>query len=129
MDTNLAKIVPCGTAESEWSKPVCFERYDGYGDASGWTGTAARAAAARYRTTGTAADYERVLTKLEKAVFLYEVTNVPGLIARSHGGTGMDRQWPRLGMTTPCWVGRMDGVITEGEGLALGWRELDGPCP
>jgi hypothetical protein len=85
MDTHFAKIVPYGTPESEWSKPEYFERYDGYGDASGWTGTAVWAAAARYRATGTTADYERMLTKLEKAVFLYEVTNVPGLIARSHG--------------------------------------------
>ena len=85
MDTHFTTVVPYGTPESEWSKPEFFERYDGYGDASGWTGTAVWAAAARYRSTGTTADYERMLTKLEKAVFLYEVTNVPGLIARSHG--------------------------------------------
>lgn len=85
MDAHFTTTVPYGTPESEWSKPEYFERYDGYGDASGWTGTAVWAAAARYRTTGTAADYERMLSKLERAVFLYEVTNVPGLIARSHG--------------------------------------------
>ncbi len=85
MDTHFTKTVPYGTPEAEWSKAEFFGRYDGYGDASGWTGTAVWAAAARYRATGTAADYERMLTKLEKAVFLYEVTSVPGLIARSHG--------------------------------------------
>ncbi len=85
MDAHFTTVVPYGTPESEWSKSEYFERYDGYGDASGWTGTAVWAAAARYRATGTTADYQRMLAKLEKAVFLYEVTNVPGLIARSHG--------------------------------------------
>ena len=39
----------------------------------------------------------------------------------------MDEQWPMLGLTAAYWVGRSDGVITEGDGMALGWRDV-GVC-
>ncbi|MCB9727890.1 MAG: hypothetical protein H6746_05310 [Deltaproteobacteria bacterium] len=84
MDLRFTRPVLAGTPEAEWSKPEYFERYDGFGDASGWTGTALWAAAARYQVTGTPADYQRMLGKLEAMAFMYEVTDVPGLLARSH---------------------------------------------
>ena len=84
MDFRFTQAVPSGTPEEEWSKPEYFRKYDGYGDASGWTGTAVWAAAARYRSTGTEADYMRMLEKLEKAMFMYEVNGIPGMIVRSH---------------------------------------------
>ena len=84
MDLEFTQPVFAGTPESEWSKPEYFHSYDGRGDASGWTGTALWGAAARYAVTGTAADYERMLGKMESMAFLYEVTSVPGLLARSH---------------------------------------------
>lgn len=84
MDFRFTKAVPAGTSEEEWSKEEYFRKYDGYGDASGWTGTAVWAAAARYAATGTPADYERMVDKLEKVLFMYEVNDIPGMIIRSH---------------------------------------------
>ena len=84
MDVRFTKTIPAGTPESEWSAAGVFERYDGYGDASGWSGTALLGAAARFQTSGSEADYERLLTMAEHVTFLYEVTAIPGLIARSH---------------------------------------------
>ena len=84
MDFYFRGPILAGTRESEWSKPEHFRRYGGYGDSSGWTGHALWGAAARYAITGTSADYERMLEKLEKMTFFYEVMGVEGLIARSH---------------------------------------------
>lgn len=86
MDIEFSDHMLPGTPESEWSKPEAFRRYDGRGDSSGWTGTALWGAAARYAVTGTEADYERMLSQTEAMAFLYEVTNVPGMMARSHYG-------------------------------------------
>ena len=84
MDLDFTQAVPAGTPESVWSSDAYFRSYDGRGDASGWTGTALWGAAARYAVTGTETDYERMLQKAEAMGFLYEVTGVPGLLARSH---------------------------------------------
>ena len=83
-DVDFTQPVLAGTPESEWSRPEVFQRYDGIGDASGWTGTALWAAAARYAVTGTPADYARMVEKLEAMAFLYEVMPVRGQLARSH---------------------------------------------
>ena len=84
MDFRFTQPIPAFTPEEEWSKPEFFRKNDGYGDASGWTGTAVWAAAGRYRSTGTAADYERMVEKLEKLMFMYEVNDIPGMLIRSH---------------------------------------------
>jgi hypothetical protein len=73
-----------GTPEEVWSDPAIFERYNGYGDASGWTGMVLGSAAARYQVTGTEADYLRMLDQFGSMMFLYEVTEIPGFLARSH---------------------------------------------
>ena len=86
MDIEFTTHALAGTPESEWSSEAYFRKYDGRGDSSGWTGTALWGAAARYAVTGTEADYERMLTKTESMAFLYEVTSVPGMLARSHYG-------------------------------------------
>ena len=86
VDVDFTQQVPLGTPEHVWSAPEVFRKMNAYGDASGWTGTAVLSAAARYSATGTAADYERMLAKLEGMMFLYEVTDIPGMIARSHWG-------------------------------------------
>jgi hypothetical protein len=57
--------------------------------------------------------------------FLWQMD--PWIARREYGGIGMDEQWPMLGLTVAYWVGRADGVITEGEGLALAWHDI-GPC-
>lgn len=84
MDVKFTQAVLAGTPESEWSTPDFFREYDGRGDSSGWTGTALWGAAARYAVTGTDADYERMLASMQAVGFLYEVTSVPGMLARSH---------------------------------------------
>ena len=58
--------------------------------------------------------------------FLWQMD--PWMVLREYGGIGMEEQWPMLGMFTPYWVGRMDGVISEGDGLALGWRDTGEAC-
>jgi len=58
--------------------------------------------------------------------FLWQMD--PWMARREYGGTGMNEQWPMLGMTAPYWVGRADGVIEQGRDLTLAWRSL-GECP
>jgi len=84
VDVDFTGQVPPGQPESEWSNPANFRAMDAYGDASGWTGTALLGAASRYRATGTDADYERMLQQFIDMMFMYEVTSIPGMIARSH---------------------------------------------
>jgi len=84
MDFRFTEAVPYGTPESTWSLPEFFRKYDGIGDASGWTGTAVWAAAARYRVTGTEADYRRMAEKLTGAMLGYEMNGAPGMVVRSH---------------------------------------------
>ncbi|MDP6944054.1 MAG: hypothetical protein QF464_07900, partial [Myxococcota bacterium] len=81
MDVDFTDHMLAGTPESEWSKPESFRKYSGRGDSSGWTATALWGAAARYAVTGTEADYERMLARTEVVTFLYEVTNIPGMLA------------------------------------------------
>jgi hypothetical protein len=79
-----------GTPEEVWSDPAIFERYNGYGDAAGWSGMVLGSAAARYQETGTEADYLRMVDKFDSMMFFYEVTEIPGFLARSHYGRFQD---------------------------------------
>lgn len=80
----FTRAMPPGTPEATWSAPDAFQRYEGFWDSAGWTGTALQAAAARYRVTGTPADYARLLDQFESMMFQYEATGVPGLLMRCH---------------------------------------------
>jgi len=73
-----------GTPESVWSDPDNFLEYDGFGDGSGWTGTALWSAASRYLVTGTEADYARMLDHFQAMAFQYEANGIPGMLMRSH---------------------------------------------
>ena len=56
---------------------------------------------------------------LEKRIggtFLWQMD--PWMVKREYGGIGMETQWPGSGLFTAYWVGRRDGVITEGSGYA-----------
>ena len=66
------------------------------------------------------------LDKRIGGTFLWQMD--PWMVLREYGGIGMETQWPMLGMFTPYWVGRLDGVITEGGGLALGWKDTGEAC-
>ena len=83
-DLEFTEAMWPGTPESVWGDPAYFREHDGFGDGSGWTGTALWAAAARYLATGTEADYARMLDHFESMAFLYEATGIPGLLMRSH---------------------------------------------
>jgi len=65
------------------------------------------------------------LPKRVGGAFLWQMD--PWMAKREYGGVGMDEQWPMLGLTAPYWIGRSDGVIHEGEGMALAWRDF-GSC-
>ena len=110
-DVDFTQPVLAGTPESEWSKPEYFERYDGIGDASGWTGTALWGAAARYSVTGTDADYERMVERLSHMALLYELMFVPGQLVRSH--------FAMLPEGAPLPVGHWGKAISP-------YRDLDG---
>lgn len=86
-----------GTPEDVWGDPQYFQEYDGFGDGAGWTGTALQSAAARYAITGTQADYNRMLDNFETMAFLYEATEVPGLLMRSFFAMLEDEAPPPIG--------------------------------
>ena len=76
--------VPAGTPESEWGAPENFELYIGKGDAAMWSSAALSGALYRYAATGTEADYQRMEEHLRLIVRLFDVTGVPGYLARHH---------------------------------------------
>lgn len=78
-----AETLP-GTPEEVWGSLDHFTRYDGLGDAAIWTGTALNAHLLRYLQTGTEADYQRMEDKARTLVTLFDVTGVPGYLARYH---------------------------------------------
>lgn len=73
-----------GTPESQWGAPEHFATYYGLGDAAIWNGAALLSAAMRYLATGTDADYERMERKVRDIVMQFDVTGVPGYLARYH---------------------------------------------
>jgi hypothetical protein len=76
--------IAAGTAESAWADPALFAGYDGMGDSAIWTGTALNAILLRYLETGTEADYARLEAKVRTLLTLFDVTGIPGYLARHH---------------------------------------------
>lgn len=70
--------------ESEWGASGHFDHYRGGGDSAIWTGVALNADIFRWQVTGSAADWERVERKVRQLVRLFDVTGVPGYLARHH---------------------------------------------
>ena len=73
-----------GTPESVWGDPDYFANYAGTGDAAIWTGVALETYALRYLQSGTEADYQRMETKTRQLQTLFDVTGIPGYLAREH---------------------------------------------
>lgn len=73
-----------GTAEEVWSDPANLAGWAGAGDSAIWTGTALNAYILRYLHTGTEADYQRMEEKTRVMVNFFEVTRIPGYLARHH---------------------------------------------
>ncbi len=76
--------MPGDTPEVEWSSPENFSHWAGAGDAAIWTGAALVSDIFRYSATGTEADYGRMEDKVRTLLRNFEVTGVPGYLARYH---------------------------------------------
>ena len=76
------QVIKPDTPEEEWSKPELFQDWSGKGDGAIWAGTALIAYVLRYANTGTEADYQRMVKKVKQVLRLFEVTDVPGHLAR-----------------------------------------------
>lgn len=61
--------------------------------------------------------------------FLWQMD--PFMMYRDYGGeSGKEAkvQWPGQGLSTAYWTARAQGLITEGQGAALGWRDSGELC-
>jgi len=76
--------MPPGTPETTWGDPAQFADYAGLGDAAIWNGAALVAITMRYLETGTEADYQRMEQKLRDMLLQFDVTGIPGYLARHH---------------------------------------------
>jgi hypothetical protein len=70
--------------EAEWAAKDRFAHWDGMGDAAIWTGAALVSDIFRYAATRTEADYLRMEAKTRTLVRNFEVTGIPGYLARYH---------------------------------------------
>ncbi len=76
--------MPPETLEEVWGAPENFASYAGRGDSAIWTGVALNADAFRYAATGTEADYRRMEERVRTLLTMFDVTGVPGYLARFH---------------------------------------------
>ncbi len=76
--------MPPGTPESVWADPANLAGWSGAGDSAIWTGTALNGFILRYLHTGTEADYQRMEEKTRVMLNFFEVTGIPGYLARYH---------------------------------------------
>lgn len=74
--------MPGEATEGVWADPANFVGYVGTGDGAIWTGAALTSAAMRYVTTGTTADYDRMEAITRNLLRHFDVTGVPGYLAR-----------------------------------------------
>ncbi|GMV42699.1 MAG: hypothetical protein AMXMBFR64_44150 [Myxococcales bacterium] len=89
-DRAFVGATPAGTPEAEWGSLDHFAWHGGVGDGPIWTGKALTAYILRYLQTGTEADYARIEKKIRQMLVLFEVTGIPGYLARYpylHGAT------------------------------------------
>lgn len=70
--------------EAEWGDPTRFKSHNGFGDSAIWTGVAVNALVLRYAVTGTEADYQRMERRVRDLVRMFDVTGIPGFLARFH---------------------------------------------
>ncbi len=92
---------PAGTPEAEWAALAHFSGFAGVGDGAIWTGAALDAAIFRYAATGTRADYARMEKKVRDLLRLFDVTGIPGYLAR------------HMALAVPAGAPKTDQHITE----------------
>ncbi len=76
--------IPGSMPESEWGDAAKFAGWAGTGDAAIWTGAALVSNIFRYMVTGTPADYTHMTERLKALLRNFEVTGIPGYLARHH---------------------------------------------
>lgn len=103
--------------EAEWASMDVFAGFAGRGDSAIWTGVALTADIYRYMSTGTQADYQRMVRRLRTLLTKFDVTGIPGYLARYHfllmpeGGPVTDQHFQRFeGQTT---LGHRDHLIVD----------------
>ncbi|MFO0726108.1 MAG: hypothetical protein U1E65_20160 [Myxococcota bacterium] len=84
MERVFTTSIAPGASDAEWGAPERFSRWAGEGDSAIWTGTALMADIYRYAETHTEADYRRMEDRARALVLDFEVTGIPGYLARSH---------------------------------------------
>lgn len=77
-----ARALAPDEAEASWSDESIFTEWAGFGDSSLWTHTALIAAALRYASTGTDADYARMEEYARAALRFFDATGAEGYQAR-----------------------------------------------
>lgn len=109
--------------EADWGSLERFAYYGGLGDAGIWTGAALMADIYRYATTRTEADYRRMEDRTRTLVRSFDVTGVPGYLARYHvillppGGPKSDQLMLRYGTEADLGNSDIDMPSTDVEGL------------
>ncbi len=86
--------IPGSMPEEEWGDPAKFAGWAGTGDASIWTGAALVSDIFRYMDTGTSADYDHMIYRLKAMLRNFDVTNIPGYLAR-HDYLVLDESGPQ----------------------------------
>ncbi len=112
-----SRDMTAGTPESEWAADEAFSNYTGLGDAAIWNGAALLSAAMRYLQTGTEADYARMERKTRDLLLQFDVTQIPGYLARYH-----------FLLVTPDAPQRQDVVLHDDPGaLNHTYRKVEDP--
>jgi hypothetical protein len=76
--------IAAGTPEADWGKLSRFEGWTAIGDSAVFTGGALMSKTFRYASWGTEADYLRMEEQVRKVLLLFDVTGIPGHLARHH---------------------------------------------
>ena len=84
VERRFDQAMPADTPESVWGAPEHFASWDGAGDSAIWTGVALISDAYRYAVTGTESDYQRMEDRTRTLLTMFDVTGVPGYLARYH---------------------------------------------
>ena len=127
--------MPGATPEAEWGDAAVFDRWAGCGDAAIWTGAALVADAFRYVATGTRADYRRMEDKTRALLRNFQVTGIPGYLARYHylrypeRGPNSDQlivRWGEPGATRDLPIAEADLVAGLPEAYTAGLPDEQG---
>lgn len=84
VDRLFNKGIAPGTDEAIWGSLENFARFGGAGDSALHAWPAIVSKALRYVLSGTEADYQRLEREVRRYLLLFQVTGIPGYLARAH---------------------------------------------